>query len=121
MGSPEASSLVALLLEEHEMARTQIGAAHTVLADAQAGRAQAVVTLNRALSVYVEIIQPHIVRENDVLFPMVDRLLNERDQHELVAAFARIEAEILGPGVHERYHQLAHELAAGRTQGDGRS
>ncbi len=121
LGSPEASNLVDVLLEEHEMARTQIRAAQAALADAQAGSAQALVTLNRALSVYVEIIHPHIVRENDVLFPMVDRLLDERDQHELVVAFARIEAESLGPGVHERYHQLAHELAAGRTQSGGGS
>ncbi len=29
----------------------------------------------------------------------------------MVKAFDRVEAEEIGVGVHEKYHQLAHELA----------
>jgi hemerythrin-like domain-containing protein len=40
-----------------------------------------------------------------------DEILTAADQAELEAAFARVEAEEMGEGTHERYHQLAHEWA----------
>jgi len=32
---------------------------------------------------------------------------------QLSVAFEKVEAEEIGEGVHEKYHQLAHELAEG--------
>jgi len=44
---------------------------------------------------------------------MANRLLTARDQDELTEAFEKVEREEMGEGVHEKYHQLAHELASG--------
>jgi hemerythrin-like domain-containing protein len=53
----------------------------------------------------------HIDKENKVLFPLADRLFTPADQQALLQDFDKHEAEEIGAGVHERYHQLAHELA----------
>lgn len=49
--------------------------------------------------------------EDNILYPMADGILTFADQAELAAAFDRVEAEDMGEGTHERYHQLAHEWA----------
>jgi hypothetical protein len=41
---------------------------------------------------------------------LADKLLTPEDQKDLEAAFEKVEAEELGAGTHERYHQLAHGL-----------
>ena len=42
---------------------------------------------------------------------MADQLLSAKDDQALFEAFEKIEAEEMGEGVHEKYHQLAHNLA----------
>lgn len=55
----------------------------------------------------------HIDKEDNVLYVMADQMLTPRDQEDLAEALDRIEAEEMGDGVHEKFHQLAHELAEG--------
>ena len=38
-------------------------------------------------------------------------MLTQEDQKELTEIFEKVEAEKIGVGVHEKYHQIAHELA----------
>jgi hemerythrin-like domain-containing protein len=58
-------------------------------------------------------LRAHIDKENNILFPMADQLFTPKDQEELIEAFEKVEAEEMGEGVHEKYHQLAHDLAKG--------
>jgi len=53
----------------------------------------------------------HIDKEGNVLFTMADQALTPEEQQDLLEAFEKHEDEVMGPGVHEKYHQLAHELA----------
>ena len=64
-----------------------------------------------ALAAYVELLRGHIFKENNVLFPMAEQVLPEAEQSGLAERFEEVENEEIGPGVHERYHALAHELA----------
>jgi hemerythrin-like domain-containing protein len=54
---------------------------------------------------------PHIEKEDHILYPMADRLLTEAKQKELEKEFARIEEEIVGHGVHKKFHALLEELS----------
>jgi hemerythrin-like domain-containing protein len=56
-------------------------------------------------------LRAHIDKENSILYPIADRVFTAEDQQELMEAFDRVEAEEMGEGTHERYHQLAHEWA----------
>jgi hypothetical protein len=42
---------------------------------------------------------------------MAEQALTVAEQQNLLEAFEKHEHEVVGPGVHEKYKKLAHELA----------
>jgi hemerythrin-like domain-containing protein len=59
---------------------------------------------------YVSLLDGHIMKENNVLFEMADQRLSAEQQKDLVEGFDRVEREEIGAGVHEKYHDLLHQL-----------
>lgn len=110
-GVPGDSGPIAVMLHEHAEGRKFIKTIADALPGAQAGDAKAVAGLRDALNGYVALLRAHITKENNILFPMADRIFTEDDQKDLIKAFERIEREEMGAGVHEKYHRWAHELA----------
>lgn len=102
---------IGVMLQEHEAGRQRLKAIAASLPQAGAGDPQAVAGLAASLEAYSALLRAHIDKENNVLFPMADGLFSPADQEALLQGFAKHEAEEIGPGVHEKYHQLAHELA----------
>jgi len=60
---------------------------------------------------YVHLMREHIAKEDHRLFPMAAVVLTDEDQHQLQAAFERVERSHWMPGAHERYLQIADHLA----------
>ena len=110
-GLPVEGGPVAVMLQEHEMGRRYLRAATAALPGARAGDAAAIAQVRDALGGYARLLRAHIGKEDHILFPMADRLLSDEDQRELEEAFEQVEAEEIGLGVHDRYHQMAHDLA----------
>ena len=110
-GFPAEAGPVAVMLHEHEQGRALIRAIGETLPGAKAGDSQACERLAAALEGYAELLRSHIYKEDNILFAMADQVLPAAEQARLAAAFEQVEAEEIGPGVHERYHQLAHQLA----------
>lgn len=61
---------------------------------------------------YVALLRDHIAKEDGVLFPMAESMLDEAARDVLLASFRTFEHEDLGVGTHERMLQLADRLAA---------
>jgi hemerythrin-like domain-containing protein len=59
---------------------------------------------------YVKLLDQHIFRENTILFPMAERALSNEEQKELEEGFLRIEREVIGKELHDKLHNLIHEL-----------
>jgi hemerythrin-like domain-containing protein len=59
---------------------------------------------------YTELLASHILKENSILFPMAEQRLDPAEEKRLMEGFDRVEREETGEGVHEKYHQLLHEL-----------
>ncbi len=57
---------------------------------------------------YRDLLISHIAKENDVLFVMADRLLDEKNQNELFKKFEEHEENVIGHGVHEELHAMIH-------------
>jgi hemerythrin-like domain-containing protein len=57
------------------------------------------------------LLRAHIQKEDEILYPMADRMLSAEDVAALQHKFEVVEAEHMGEGTHERYLQLALELA----------
>ncbi len=62
------------------------------------------------LSTYAGMLDRHIRKENERLYQKAGVLLPSAEERALIIGFGRIEEVELGPGFHERYHQLAEEL-----------
>jgi hemerythrin-like domain-containing protein len=110
-GLPSGSGPVAVMLQEHEQGRTAVRAMKDTLARLETGDQGAAAELAEALLRYASHLRNHIFKENNVLFPMADKMLSGEDQEALGRAFDAVETEEMGEGTHERYHQLAHRLA----------
>jgi hemerythrin-like domain-containing protein len=109
-GMPVGGGPVAVMLREHEQGRATVRAIRDALARFKSGDPASAGDLADGLLHYADLLRNHIAKEDNVLFPMADRMLSTADQDELARAFDRVEAEEMGEGVHERYHQLAHRL-----------
>jgi hemerythrin-like domain-containing protein len=109
-GMPGDAGPIAVMLHEHMLGRNEVAAIADALGKFTGGDTGAAKPLAEHLMSYVKLLRGHVDKENDVLFGMADKILNPADQDELCKAFEAIEAEEIGEGVHEQYHQFAHEL-----------
>lgn len=110
-GMPKTTGPVAVMLAEHARGRDLIKAISAALSDVKNGRPEAVGNLHSALLGYVDLLRAHIMKENNVLFPMSDRILTAEDQAGLERSFDEVESREMGAGLHEKYHQIARELS----------
>jgi hemerythrin-like domain-containing protein len=110
-GSQEEKNLIADLLGDHDMGRRLVQAMGEALG--AAGSPAAPARLAEDLTAYGRLLKDHIDREDHVLFPRLEALFTGKDQEQVLASFARHEAEEIGAGVHEKYEKLAQELAEG--------
>jgi hemerythrin-like domain-containing protein len=106
-----ATAPLAVLIREHEEGRRLVKEIADAVARLDAGQAEAVADIAEHVIAYVDLMKAHIDKEDNILFPLAERVLRAEDRQSLLAAFQKIETEELGEGVHEKYHQLAHELA----------
>jgi hemerythrin-like domain-containing protein/uncharacterized protein (DUF2249 family) len=111
-GFPLQGGPIAVMLSEHEAGRTYV----REMADAAAAigtdpaATQKIVRNGRA---YIQMLRPHIDKENMILYPMADNLLSPQDQTQLGEAFERFETEKIGADVHEEMMALQAELKDG--------
>ena len=110
-GMPDNSGPIFVMLTEHNQGRSRLNAIAEVLGTASEGSASAIQTVIDNLSGYVELLRNHILKEDNILFPAADKMFTPEDQKELMVSFEKVEAEEIGVGIHEKYHQIAHDLA----------
>lgn len=113
-GMPAQGGPIGVMLAEHVEGRRLVKAAAEALPGAAKGDPQAVAAVRDSLLGYTRLLRAHIGKEDNVLYPMAERVLEAEDQQWLAEEFDRVEAEEMGAGVHEKYHQMAHELAESR-------
>jgi len=111
-GVPAEGGPIGVMLREHDEGRRRLRAVAEALPGAAGQDPVALAIVSENLEAYTHLLRAHIGKEDKVLYPMADKLFTPQDQQELSEAFDRVEAEEMGAGVHEKYHQLAHELAA---------
>ncbi|MDR3641452.1 MAG: hemerythrin domain-containing protein [Humidesulfovibrio sp.] len=106
-GVPREGGPIGVMLHEHTLGRRHIrdmGAALSGSSGLQAFVSPA--------DAYVELLTQHIAKENNVLFPMAERLLGVPALTGMHEEFERLEVERIGLGRHEAFHRLLDDLAA---------
>ncbi|MHC1786657.1 MAG: hemerythrin domain-containing protein [Christensenellales bacterium] len=106
-GVPKEGGPIGRMLAEHGEGRRLMAA----MREASGGDHLDLPAFRQAAEAYVGLMRAHIDKENNVLFPMGDRLLPEAEQRRLLAAFQQHEDDVMGPGVHEHLHEVLARLA----------
>ena len=110
-GVPRQGGPIGVMLAEHEegrrLTRGMRAAAEKLEAGSVAFRGEVV----QAARAYVALLRQHIAKEDTVLFPMADRLLQPAAAARLAEEFDRVEQEETGAGVHDKYMAMAVALA----------
>jgi hemerythrin-like domain-containing protein len=109
-GMPAESGPIGVMLAEHEQGRTYTRAmreAAQKLKDGDETARRAVVLNARG---YANLLRQHINKENDILFPMANRVIPRAEYDQVDEGFEHVEHEETGAGVHEKYLALAEKL-----------
>jgi hemerythrin-like domain-containing protein len=102
---------IGVMLAEHEEGRRLTGAMRTAAEKLEAGSIAFRGEVVGHARAYVALLRQHIVKEDNVLFPMADRLLLPAAAARLANDFDRIEHEETGAGLHKQYLAMAEALA----------
>ena len=101
-GIPKEGGPIGVMLQEHEEGRA------LVRTFAQSESATAVAAIRR----FVILLRDHIAKENEILFPMADQVIPEREQAAMMNKFELAEQEVAGPGVHQKLIVELEQLEA---------
>jgi hemerythrin-like domain-containing protein len=109
-GVPREGGPIGVMLAEHAQGRQLIARLKEAIAEYGAGKKEASGKFARAAGDYAALLTQHIAKENNVLFPMADRLLAPVEDVKLVEGFEELERTRIGAGRHEQFHALLARL-----------
>jgi hemerythrin-like domain-containing protein len=101
---------VGVMLKEHQQGRALVAEMKTALDQSKSGDEVAAQSLIQHANDYIILLEFHIDKENNVLFPMAEKHLPKSKMDELKKGFDRIEEDKIGAGNHEYYHQMLDTL-----------
>ncbi len=109
-GIPRQGGPIGVMLAEHEEGRRLTRLMRTAAEKLAAGETAAKTEVVMNARAYTRLLHQHIAKEDQVLFPMADRVIQLSAQDKLAEDFERVETEETGEGVHEKYLALVDRL-----------
>lgn len=109
-GVPLQGCPIAVLTMEHARGRNLVKGLADAAAAFRQGKTEARNAMVEALKGLADLYPNHIWKEDYLLFPLTDKVLNADEQQELCRQFEEVE-ESIGAGTHHRLEQFADRLA----------
>ena len=100
-----------VMLQEHDAGRRHVRGMAEAIGAVAAGNSSATTGFVSHARAFVLLLREHIQKEDHCLFQMTDQALSEQEQLQLMESFANVEHNDMGPGTHEKYLDIAAELA----------
>lgn len=111
-GFPYDAGPLGVMRAEHEQGRALVREMDEAAAAYRRGDQGAGARFAAAARGYAGLLEQHIDKEDNILYEMADAHLSPAQQRELEAGFARVEAEEVGAGEHERLRGIVPALEA---------
>ena len=108
-GMPRHGGPLGVMLQEHERAREIISRLVPLATAYAAGNTGTLAELRAAFGEYATLCKDHFWKENDILYPMAQRVLSEAEAAEVVRGIEEVEAG-LGAGTRARYYRIAEQI-----------
>ena len=102
---------IGVMLAEHQLGREYIRNINRELLNYGSADPSQLTELTGSMQAYIELLNEHIHKENDILLEMADRLLSDEVQERLYYQFEEIEENVIGAGKHEKLHELLEKLS----------
>lgn len=101
---------IAVMLMEHEQGRLFVKGLSEALIKYEKGDVAAKKEILENARGYASLLDQHIYKEDNILYPMGDKVLSAADNRLLLEKFEGIEKNIIGEGKHEYYLQMIADL-----------
>lgn len=109
-GIPKEGGPIGMMLHEHNIGREYVAGMDQGLKAYINGDTTQTNVISRNSLEYVNLLSNHIQKEDNILYPMGNRVLSDNDRESLANRFEEIEESEIGKGIHEKYHHLVEEL-----------
>jgi hemerythrin-like domain-containing protein len=109
-GLPEKSGPVGIMLAEHQHGREYNESMEKATREWAGGNERAKAIIIESARNYARLLSAHIQKENNILYPMGNRIFSPEDQEMLKEKFEEVEKSEIGLGVHEKYLRLLEKL-----------
>lgn len=96
-GIPVEGGPIGAMLEEHVQGRALVSRLREAVDRYSSGDSQAGAEIASVAKAYTELLRQHILKENDVLFPMAEEMLTNQEDLELVQRFEEVDLKDIGP------------------------
>ncbi len=110
-GLSAQSGPVGVMLHEHELGREFTRGMRAAAEKWEQGDESARAQVVENATAYVALLRQHILKEDQILFPMADRVIPLNDHPAVLVGFEHVEHEETGEGIHEKYLALANTLS----------
>jgi len=97
---------IGVMLNEHQKGRDLVFKMKNALSEYLNGDSGEAQKLKGSADAYIALLNIHIDKENNVLFPMAEQHLSENKLAELKKGFDEIEKDKIGTGKHEAFHRM---------------
>ena len=106
-GMPEKQSPIEAMHMEHEQGRAHVRAMEDAARKALAGEPGQIPAIVAHARGYAQLLRGHIDKEDQILYPLAERILPEAVRPGMLAAYAAAEART--PELEEKYRQLVEQ------------
>lgn len=103
LGLSRESGPVGVMLMEHDNGRQYIQGMRDAVGEFKAGNSEALKKFAANASYYTELMNEHIYKENNILYPMSDMHLSQEEKNMMLDDFANIEKERIGTDKADEY------------------
>ena len=110
-GVPKQGGPLAVMLSEHGRGRLFIGEMKNLVNAYEKGESGALLVFTNPALQYVNLLRSHIWKENNVLFPMAEKVVPADKLRLIEEQFDRFEKEEIGQGTHEAFHETIDKLS----------
>ena len=107
-GIPRENGPIGVMLMEHEMGRELVRKISTKLEMFKKGEVELEEIID-VCSEYIDLLRQHIFKENNILFPTGDEVVNEQDIEKTLKCYDGVENEV-GRDQHARMEKLVEEV-----------
>ena len=92
-GMPKDNSPVAAMLMEHDQGRSFVRAMETAVTEAQTGSQDSYQAIADNALGYAALLHDHIAKEDDILYPLAERVLPEEMRSSILRGYQAAEAQ----------------------------